>query len=228
MSSLTQDLLAQKHHPLFAFELNAQNCLVFNLSNTNTNSSFAAIQNVSGLTRYLQESLNKAHKKYGAGGYAENRAIYKRFAHFNNGASAERHYHLGLDVWAPAYTPVYCPLPGKVHSFAFNGNKGDYGGTLILKHRLKSHVFYTLYGHLSLASLTYFKVGQSFNAGQKLAELGDVHENVDWPPHLHFQIIENIGEYRGDYPGVCSAEEKEKMLANCPNPNALLQLDFLF
>lgn len=226
-TSLVQALQKQCFSPLFSFALSRDVTSVFNLSKNNTDNAFLAVKNEAGLSAYLQSVLQKERKKYGVGGYLENRTVYARFPHFNNAASAERHYHLGIDIWAPAYTAVYCPHPAKVHSFAFNGTAGDYGGTLALEHTIAGIHFYSLYGHLSMASLQNFYVGKIFAAGQKIGELGDVHENVDWPPHLHFQLINNIGGYKGDYPGVCAAADLNSFKANCPNPNLILQLPFL-
>jgi hypothetical protein len=42
--------------------------------------------------------------------------------------------------------------------------------------------------------------------------------NGDWPPHLHFQIISDMGTKRGDYPGVCSKSEKDVYKKMCPDP----------
>ena len=217
----------QKFKPLFSFPLSRDVTSVFNLSKNNTDAAFLAVKNEAGLSSYLQAVLQKEGKKYGGGGYLENRTVYARFPHFNNVASAERHFHLGVDVWAPAYTAVYCPHPAKVHSFAFNGSKGDYGGTLVLEHSLSGERFYSLYGHLSMASLQNYKVGKNFAAGEKIGELGDVHENVDWPPLLHFQLMLDVGSFRGDYPRVCSAADLDSFKANCPNPNLVLQLPYL-
>lgn len=43
-----------------------------------------------------------------------------------------------------------------------------------------------------------------FKKGKKLAALGNSFENGDYAPHLHFQIIKNIENYTGDYPGVAA------------------------
>ena len=51
------------------------------------------------------------------------------------------------------------------------------------------------------------------------------HENGHWPPHLHFQIILDMQLKEGDYPGVCKYSEREKYLANCPDPDLILQLN---
>ncbi len=104
------------------------------------------------------------------------------------------------------------PLDGIVHSFAFNNQFGDYGATIILSHQLDGISFYTLYGHLSLASLKNLQDGQSVKQGQVFAEFGIPFENGHWPPHLHFQLILDMGERKGDYPGVCKYSEKETWL----------------
>jgi len=41
---------------------------------------------------------------------------------------------------------------------------------------------------------------------------------------LHFQIIKDIKDYKGDYPGVCAAKDLKYYKNNCPNPNLLLKL----
>lgn len=117
------------------------------------------------------------------------------------------------------------PLDGIVHSFAFNNRFGDYGATIILSHLLNGVSFYTLYGHLSLNSIKNIQEGDRIEKGDVFGEFGIPSENGSWPPHLHFQIISNIGEWKGDYPGVCKFSEKEKWLANSPDPDIILQLN---
>ena len=89
---------------------------------------------------------------------------------------------------------------------------------------VSSTEFYTLYGHLSLESISGLKVGQVFCQGQKIGDLGTSKINGDYPPHLHFQIIKDMQTYSGDYPGVCSPLDVEFYSANCPDPNVLLKI----
>ena len=159
------------------------------------------------------------------GGYAEKRNLYARSAYFNKEDKlAERNIHLGVDLWLESGSTIYAPLDGQVHSFANNTNFGDYGPTIILKHAISGVTFYTLYGHLSVSSIADLKVGQTVNAGDGMATLGDAAVNGDYAPHLHFQIIRNIGDYKGDYPGVSSQTDLPFYLENCPDPNMLLKL----
>ncbi len=166
----------------------------------------------------------------GWGGYDEDRVLYRRSAHFQRG-DEPRSVHLGVDLWADAGTPVMAPLDGLVHSFQDNANFGDYGPTVILQHQLpfvdrfgpKMLRFFTLYGHLSRASLGGKKEGMPVKAGETLGEIGPFPENGDWPPHLHFQVIADLQRYWGDYPGVCAPSQREAFLRNCPDPNLILR-----
>ena len=158
------------------------------------------------------------------GGYLEERNLYRRSLHFKNETIEERNIHIGIDLWTQAGTAVVCPLDGWIHSFKNNDAVGDYGPTIILKHQLENSIFYTLYGHLSLESIQNLKIGTFFKKGEQLARLGDSSENGDYAPHLHFQIIKNIGNYMGDYPGVCSKSDLDFYKENCPNPNLLLKI----
>jgi peptidoglycan LD-endopeptidase LytH len=179
------------------------------------------LNNTEKFSEYVFDKIHSNKCDFGIGGYAENRTIYRKIEHFNT-EDEPRTIHLGVDIWTPAKTPFYTPIDGKIHSFANNNNYGDYGPTIILEHVLESKTFYTLYGHLSLQSIDNLFVGKEFKAGTPLGFIGNFPENGDWPPHLHFQIIEYIGQNFGDYPGVCKLSEKDFYLNNCPNPDLVL------
>lgn len=168
----------------------------------------------------------KTHKAKSAfGGYLEQRGIYHRSAYFNpKKTNEERNIHLGIDLWIAANTPIFAPLEAIIHSFNNNTNFGDYGPTIILEHHIGGYTFYTLYGHLSLASITNLKVGETVSKGEQIATLGTAEVNGDYPPHLHFQIIKDMQNYKGDYPGVSNALDLEFYKQNCPDPNLLLGL----
>ncbi len=162
----------------------------------------------------------------GIGGYMENRFMYKRSNVFDNEGKA-RSLHLGVDLWGPAYTNVYAPIHGTVHSFAFNDRFGDYGATIILKHEVKGLTFHSLYGHLSLESLHGLAVGQEFKAGEELCRFGEPAENGHWPPHLHFQLIVDMKGNIGDYPGVAAKDDEAFYRVNCPDANLILRTSVL-
>lgn len=171
----------------------------------------------------VDKLISSAGARYGYGGYAEHRTVYAAAKHFD--AEGEpRRLHLGIDIWGSAGTPVMAPFGGLVHSMAFNNHKGDYGATIILAHQLEDHIFYTLYGHVSLADIDGLRQGTYLVVGETFAHIGQPFENGGWPPHLHFQIIEHMGNYFGDYPGVCKYSERHAWLANSPDPALMLQM----
>lgn len=185
------------------------------------------LNDITRFSQWVNNKLEHSHARYGIGGYAEHRTVYSASKVFdgNNDGEEPRRLHLGTDIWGKPNTAVIAPLDGIVHSFAFNNRFGDYGATIILSHNLQGFTFFTLYGHLSLNSIKNIREGQRISAGEIFAEFGIPAENGQWPPHLHFQIILDIGNWQGDYPGVCKFSEKEKWLANSPDPDIILQLN---
>lgn len=162
----------------------------------------------------------RTHGRLAAGGYGEDRAIYDNAA-FGAGVSGvePRTVHLGIDIFAGEGTPVFAPRAGKVHSFRDNAAALDYGPTIIFEHRLTDALtVWSLFGHLSRDSLEDLAEGQVFAAGQRLGRLGTREVNGGWLPHLHFQLILEIGDMRGDFPGVCRRSESAAWLRRCPNP----------
>ncbi len=171
--------------------------------------------------------LRAAGARVGVGGYNEHRVIYRRSGHFNQTDESPREIHLGIDFWAEAGTPVFAPLDGVVHSFQNNANFSDYGPTIILEHDRIDGLqpngkLYSLYGHLTRASLDGLYEGKAVKADEPMAQIGPYPENGDWPPHLHFQLMTDLLGWRGDFPGVCSVADRAEFLTLCPNPNQLL------
>lgn len=183
-----------------------------------------SIENSTDFENYIENYLEKNNAKVAFGGYNEIRNLYKRSDIFNDSKTEERNIHIGLDLWIKAGTKVLAALDGFVHSFNYNTGLGDYGPTIILEHKIEDQQFYTLYGHLSLESINDIEIGDFFEKGQQIATLGDASVNGDYAPHLHFQIIKEITQKFGDYPGVCSKNDLEYYLENCPDPNILLKI----
>lgn len=169
---------------------------------------------------YVDTHITLHSADYAIGGYLERRDLYGLSDHFTTGEP--RNIHLGVDVWAPAGHPIYAPLDGIVHSFAYNDQHLDYGYTIIVRHELSDGIYHTLYGHLSGEYMDQWQVGQKVSRGAKFASLGDRNENGGWPPHLHFQLIKDMGEWSGDYPGVCRQSELEYYKRNCPDPRGII------
>jgi peptidoglycan LD-endopeptidase LytH len=229
--------ILQKNQPNFCcvvdFNAATEKIAHINLSKNNSDLTEEIYSDTKSFSNYIDTKRKEAGAKFLIGGYAELRDLYKRSLLFDvekkyaiekSTAEEPRRLHIGIDIWGGAGTKIFVPVGGMVHSFAFNNNFGDYGATIILQHQLQTIVFYTLYGHLSVKDLAHLKEGKYIGRGELLAHFGEPKDNGNWAPHLHFQIISDMQLHKGDYPGVCNEKEKEKYLANCPNPDLILDM----
>ena len=212
-----------------AFALASQPCCKLDLSSNNPALGSFDPGITADFTDFIWQQMAAAGASYAAGGYAENRTLYAMSSVFSpsDDSTEARTLHLGIDLWLSAGSSVHAVLPGRVHSCQDNTAFGDYGPTILLEHTLQGCHFYTLYGHLARESLTTSPVGRVLQAGELLGWLGTPEVNVGWPPHLHFQVITDLLDYSGDYPGVCKPSEAEQWLARCPDPNLLLRIPSL-
>jgi murein DD-endopeptidase MepM/ murein hydrolase activator NlpD len=219
-------LLLQKngitYHPVVPFDATKDRLLQLDFTAGNTYLTEPILANTETFAAYIDQQLGTKYT-YGIGGYDEHRTIYSRSSRFN-GVEEPRRLHLGIDIWGAVGTPIFAPLGGYVHSFSFNDFFGDYGATIILQHQLEGMSFNTLYGHLSLNDLAGIQEGQYISRGVEFAHFGSPKENGHWPAHLHFQIVSEMHEKKGDYPGVCKYSEREKYLENSPDPDVILQM----
>ncbi len=212
--------------PVIPTDLSRGRAMVLDLSSANIELAKVNPSDVVSFSTYVRDQLREHHAEVAIGRYNEDRVIY-RHAELFDGDAEPRSIHLGIDLFVPDGTPVLSPLPGKVHSFADNRAAGDYGPTVILEHRLGEVVFYTLYGHLRATSLSDLEPGQEVAAGKRVARVGSAAENGGWPPHLHFQIITDMGGKQGDFPGVAAPSERRRYLQRCPDPNLILRIGWL-
>ncbi len=208
-------------HPVVDFNPATEKLFHFNFTKNNKVLGASEIADTNLFSDYIDRTLKANDATYGIGGYNENRTLYRRSDLF--AGEEVRSLHLGIDIWGPMGTRVYAALGGRVHSFAFNDNFGDYGATIILLHQLDAVAFYTLYGHLSLADLASHQEGQYITRGEVVGHFGPPAENGNWPPHLHFQVIHEL-HTKGDYPGVCKLSESEAYLKNSPDADLILNM----
>jgi peptidoglycan LD-endopeptidase LytH len=227
---------ASTFYPVVEFNPATEKLLAMDFTAANEELTGDIIDDTKKFSTYINQKLKDANAKFGIGGYNENRTVYSRSALFGDqvsvnfgegaGGSAEpRRLHLGVDIWGPAGTPVYAFMGGMVHSVAYNNHFGDYGATMVLLHQLDTHAFYTLYGHISVKDIYKVECGKYVNRGELIAHFGQPHENGNWPPHLHLQVIVDMELKEGDYPGVCRLTDKDFYLQNCPDPDLILQMN---
>ncbi|EAR01848.1 aminotransferase class III-fold pyridoxal phosphate-dependent enzyme [Maribacter sp. HTCC2170] len=176
------------------------------------------------LFQFKIDKLQKEHpEKIIAGGYLEPRALYtsSEYDKIGNNGKECRTMHLGIDFWLPANTPVHTMFDGEVIIAVNDEGDKEYGGLVVLKHAFDSRPFYTLYGHLSVASATNHKIGERLNSGEQIGVLGDFPENGNWAPHLHFQLMLSMLNFTKDFPGVAYLNQLEVWQSLCPNPSSL-------
>ncbi|MCH8041855.1 MAG: aminotransferase class III-fold pyridoxal phosphate-dependent enzyme [Nitrospinae bacterium] len=176
-------------------------------------------------TEMIFQRIQASGARVGVGRYNEARRSYTESHYHLPGSDVEewRTIHLGIDLFLAPGSPVFTPLDGTVHSFCNNDQPQDYGPTIILRHDPEPGVeFFTLYGHLSLESLHGLSAGMRLPKGTLIGRIGDSTINGHWPPHLHFQVITDLLECSGNFPGVCTARDRAVWLNLCPDPNLIL------
>ncbi len=178
-----------------------------------------------GLSDLIFGQMRKGNAHIGIGRYDETRSIYTSDAYRQSCDQMPeiRTIHLGMDLHLEPGSAIHTFYDGRIHSFQNNADPLDYGPTIILEHTTFDGVtFYSLYGHLSLESLQKCKIGRPVPAGEKIAEIGDSNVNGGWPPHLHFQIITDMLDLKGNFNGVAAPSQRNVWKAISPDPNLIL------
>jgi len=161
----------------------------------------------------------------GIGRHDEARLLYTAAAFRSNTVRTGelRTVHIGLDLFAPAGTPVHAPMDGTIHAVAENRDPLDYGPVIVLRHATGDGApFFTLYGHLSSESLDGKQVGGRVARGERIATLGAPEVNGGWTPHLHVQVVTDLMDLDTDFPGVAPASQRAAWLSFSPDPNLIV------
>ncbi len=201
--------------------------------------NYAEYQNTAIFTSKINQLQVENLNKILAGGYLEARPLYATDAYKvegNNGYEY-RTIHLGVDFWLKENTPVHALFEGEIVGCAYNGADKDYGGVIILKHKIlnpdslnkhdKHLIFYTLYGHLSKKSILMGRIEKKIKKGKRIGFLGNSAENGNWTPHLHFQIMLDLLGYENDFPGVGFPNKINVWSSISPDPNVLFKNETL-
>ena len=206
-----------------------ENAAVFDLSVGSLDfPDIATFTDTDALAKRLRDLQGDA--SVGVGRYDETRLLYASEAFKAEGETGPewRTLHLGLDLFETAGTTIYAPLAGTVHSAQVRPDPLDYGGCVVLEHTVSDErgdlTFYSLYGHLKPDSMAALEVGQSVSKGEALAELGAVHENGGWPPHLHLQLSTDDLGLKDDFPGVALPSQRDVWLSLSPDANLLARV----
>ncbi len=177
------------------------------------------LENSVVLEKWISTLLEHSNATLSIGGYGEIRPFYKTDAYKRIGDDGMRWrtMHLGVDFWVKTGEPIRALLDGEVESIQNNTIDKDYGPTIILKHKTQDNlVFYTLYGHLSIESIEHIHLAQHIYGGETIGWVGKKEINGGWRPHLHFQIILDLMNHKGNFPGVCYTAEEQIWKSICP------------
>lgn len=173
---------------------------------------------VSALGELINRTMADAGTAFAFGRWAEPRDLYSN-ENFATDTEEPRTVHVGIDLFCAANTSVHAPLDGVVAFVANNARELDYGPMVILRHPADgTDDFYTLYGHLSLDTLDHLSPGQEVAAGEQIAWVGAPPVNGNWPPHLHFQRINDLLGLGVDFPGVARKSDQDYWLGLSPSP----------
>jgi 4-aminobutyrate aminotransferase-like enzyme/Ser/Thr protein kinase RdoA (MazF antagonist) len=207
-------------------DLRVANMVIFDMSvGSRELGNLLNVSDLAWFNQHIFERMKAAQSSVGIGRYNEVRQIYTSDTYRvegNNGPEW-RTVHVGLDIFMEPGSPVLAPLEGIVHSFQNNAAALDYGPTIILQHTVADGqlTFFTLYGHLSIDSLDKLETGQPISRGTAFAKIGNDKVNGGWPPHLHFQIITDMLDKMGDFPGVALPSQRAVRLSLSPDPNLI-------
>ncbi|WP_164931847.1 M23 family metallopeptidase [Dyella sp. M7H15-1] len=103
--------------------------------------------------------------------------VTSEFGHRPNPIGKGHVFHRGIDLAAPAGTPVYAVAPGTIIRAT---SDRSFGNVVVINHH---NGYKTLYAHNSRLLV---KVGEKVKAGQQIAKIGSTGHSTG--PHLHFEI----------------------------------------
>ncbi|NHJ12931.1 MAG: aminotransferase class III-fold pyridoxal phosphate-dependent enzyme [Candidatus Thorarchaeota archaeon] len=215
--------------PLVEFNLRSAPHAVIDLSiGSRDISNPDVFSSAQSFAQVIDEFKRVSGSDYLIGRYNEARLMYQSglYSVTSDLGPESRTIHTALDLFLEPETGILAPLDGVVHSLGNNPGPFDNGPTVILEHEIGESGlrFYTLYAHLSEASLAELSPKQRIRKGERIATVGTPPSNGGWPPHLHFQIIADIFDWKDDFPGVARPSHRRTWLSVCPNPNLILML----
>ena len=185
--------------------------------------AFEKAGDTKGQSDYIFSRMADEKSLIGIGHYMEDRIVYDTDAFAIENSTERRTMHMGVDLFLKPEEPIYAPYDGKIIAVRNRNFKGDYGAVILMQHEIDDgQKFWTLYGHLSQATLNHVKDGDQIAAGDTLAWVGDHPDNGDWPPHLHFQIYSHLLDMGASIDGVAPLSLLSIWQDISPDPNLIL------
>jgi murein DD-endopeptidase MepM/ murein hydrolase activator NlpD len=124
------------------------------------------------------ERAGRAYRSVMDGGLATTARVSRDFGWRSDPIDGSHRFHGGIDLAAPAGTPVLSLAPGRV---ATVGDRGGYGLRIEVEH---AGGWTTTYSHLSGADVV---PGDPVRRGQRIGVVGSSGRSTG--PHLHFEAL---------------------------------------
>lgn len=219
----------KKLGPIVEFDLAEAPYSIFDLSVGSLQvGDLGVLTDIGRFTRLLNDAKIDSGSDYLIGKYNEARLMYASdvYSMPSDSLPETRTVHLAIDLFIDSDKAILAPLDGAVHSVGNVPGPYDNGPTVTLEHNVSvpELKFYTLYAHLSEDSLEGIYSGMVVKQGDVIGRVGTYPTNGGWPSHLHFQVISDIFDWQGDYPGVARPSDRAVWLSICPDPNLILGL----
>ena len=123
---------------------------------------------------------------------------------------------LGIEIFAPAGTPVRAPLAGAVEWANDRSGEPGTGISAGIRHTVDREVFWTSYRHLDPACRETLVPGRGVEAGETLGAIAESNRSGDAPPHLQFQVL--LSTFGGRPPRRTSAADLPVLSALSADP----------
>ena len=127
---------------------------------------------------FAGNSIPRPSGKFSIGKYNERRPGMYTSDLFGKDGEEHRDIHMGVDIGAPAATPVFSFFAGSVFCAAVNSSSGDYGGTIITEHMIAG-----VFDKLSMASAKQHQQVKIVCTGTRMCCSGPITVSPVAPPH---------------------------------------------
>ncbi|MDP5077263.1 MAG: peptidase M23, partial [Nonlabens sp.] len=75
---------------------------------------------------------------------------------------------------------------------------------------------------LAISDMAGWSVGLRFRESEQIATLGTPQENGGYSPHLHFQLMTSMLDFKGDFVGVLAPEQLDAFEDVILDPNPFI------
>lgn len=185
-------------------------------------------------SRWLKEVHKEKGIDFSYGGFLEDRNnIWKDWKDCEVKDRSKGLIHLGVDYNVPAGTDVFMPADGRLINILNDlDQKGGCGGMALFQIIDRNIPYYLAMAHLKQPLKLDF--GRIYSGGEWIGQVGDVHENGGWFPHIHAQLMDSqlikgykipgTGRLKSDWKKIVGyASEDDPLLKHIIDPSIFIK-----